>query len=170
MRLPEKSPASTTTTSAGAGPSALTRNRPSDASHHGAVPSKRTSASTTATSQRKMLPPRRTSRLLVLGGWSLIEMTRLQLLEQALHFGFVFGKQQRNARGWQLPASGGCGDRLAPELTIWHAVDQRLARVPPQIAQQPTRRFGIAGVDHQVLRLVGQCQADHQRSVRAAVQ
>ena len=66
----------------------------------------------------------------------MIQVAGLELLEQALDFSLVLREQQRSAWRGQLPSSRGSSDGLAPELAIGHAVDQGLARIPAEIAEQ----------------------------------
>src|SRR5579884_1194137 len=117
---------------------------------------------------------RRAARLLLIGSFLIDVPDRFQALKHALDVGLVIGKQKRSAgrrgRGVLLVFGLFRRRRFAPKLPVRDAFDQRLAREPPQMAQQAVRRIGVARIDHQHTAVVGERQLDDERKRRSAVE
>src|SRR5947199_9587657 len=106
--------------------------------------------------------PRFPRALLLVRGILLIEVANcLEPLVEAFHFGLVFRPEDSIPRK-RLFALAGRED-LAPVLAVRDAVDERVAREAPQVAQEAVAGIEIAGIYKDQSRIVEKGDADDQR-------
>src|SRR4051794_36098012 len=88
---------------------------------------------------------------------------RFQALEQAFHFGFVFGAQERIARRGKLAALGAGRKEFAPELLIRDTVDEGVLGTAAEVAEQALAGIDVSGVEEQHPTVATESQANDKR-------